>query len=72
MEIIEYLTAQGITLNEFAERCGLKQSLASQYKNRRKRPSPEKALRIEEATGGAVSRMELLYPENQKRGLPAR
>ena len=26
------------------------------------------ALRIEQATGGAVSRLELLYPEEHKRG----
>lgn len=31
----------------------------------RARPSPDLALRIEEATEGAVTRMELLYP-NQK------
>jgi len=29
----------------------------------RRKPSPSLALRIEEATGGAVSRLELLYPE---------
>lgn len=31
----------------------------------RRKPSPALALRIEEATGGVVSRMELLYPEQQ-------
>lgn len=32
----------------------------------RRRPSPDLALRIEEATGGAVTRMELLYPEEKE------
>jgi DNA-binding transcriptional regulator YdaS (Cro superfamily) len=29
-----------------------------------RRPSPTLALKIEQATGGAVTRMELLYPED--------
>jgi len=29
---------------------------------------PDLALRIEEATGGAVSRMDLLYPEHTNGG----
>lgn len=36
----------------------------------RVRPSPQLALRIEEATGGAVSRMDLLYPEQKTGGQP--
>ena len=32
----------------------------------RVRPSPSLALRIEEATDGQVTRMELLYPEQKK------
>lgn len=32
----------------------------------RSRPSPDLALRIQEATGGAITVMELLYPDSDK------
>jgi len=38
------------------------------YRNPHRKPSPSLALRIEEATGGAVTRMELLYPEQKEQG----
>ena len=34
--------------------------------NNRRRPSPPLALRIQEATGGAVTVMELLFPDQRE------
>lgn len=41
---------------------GIAPSVVSRFLNRQG-ISPQNALRIEQATGGAVTRMELLYPE---------
>ena len=65
MNLKEYLKTNQMKLSIFAQKAGLKQPYASLIKNGHKRPSPDVALRIEEATGGVVSRMELLYPESQ-------
>jgi DNA-binding transcriptional regulator YdaS (Cro superfamily) len=70
MNLRDFLTANQMRLSTFATKAGLKQSYASLIKNGHKRPSPGVALRIEEATGGAVTRMELLYPEQTNGSQP--
>jgi transcriptional regulator with XRE-family HTH domain len=37
----------------------------------RRRPSPDLALRIQEATGGVYTVMDLLYPKNRKKVEPS-
>jgi transcriptional regulator with XRE-family HTH domain len=68
MDIREFLKANQMRLSTFAQQAGLKQSYASLIKNGRRRPSPNLALRIQEATDGAVTVMELLFPKNTNGG----
>jgi len=51
-------------LEKIAKKADTKVSYLIQIRNGHRRPSPELAERIEEATGGLVTRMELLYPQN--------
>ena len=48
---------------DFAELIGTTKNYLNLLACGQRRPSPELALRIEQATGGAVTRMELLYPQ---------
>jgi transcriptional regulator with XRE-family HTH domain len=66
MRLSEYLSKNKIKLNRFAEDAGLKQPYASLIKNGHKRPSPDVALRIEQATNGEVTVLELLYPNKEE------
>ncbi len=50
-------------MTPWAQANGIAPPVISRYLNGKMGLSPENALRIEQATGGAVSRMELLYPE---------
>ena len=50
---------------------GVHQSLITHINKGRRKPSPPLALRIQEATGGAVTVMELLYPEKGQGEKPA-
>jgi len=65
MKLSEYLSENKIKLSRFAEDAGLKQPYASLIKNGHKRPSPDVALRIEQATGGSVTLRELLFPDQE-------
>jgi len=62
MRLITFLEKENIPLSAFATKANLKTSYLSQIKNLKKRPSPEVALLISNATGGAVTVMELLFP----------
>lgn len=62
MKLAEYLEKNDITTTDFAERCELSQPYIWQIANGQRRPSPDVAERIELATGGQVTAMELLYP----------
>jgi DNA-binding transcriptional regulator YdaS (Cro superfamily) len=63
MTLKEYLEKKKIGISKFAQIAGLKQPYASLLVNQKRRPSPEMALRIEQATNGKVTTRELLYPE---------
>jgi len=62
MTLEKYLKKNKITLTDFSKDTQISLSMISRIISRNRRPSPQKALRIENATGGKVSRLELLYP----------
>ena len=61
MTLKDYLKNKKISVSNFAKIAGLKQPYVSLISNGNRRPSPNTALRIEQATGGQVTRMEFLY-----------
>jgi DNA-binding transcriptional regulator YdaS (Cro superfamily) len=67
MKISEYLNQENLTQVAFSRSAGISPIYLNAIVRGRRTPSKAVALRIEEATGGAVTRMELLYPE-QKEG----
>lgn len=66
MRIIDALKSHQKNQLEFAREIGIHHVYLNSIIKGRRRPSPDLALRIEEATGGAVTRMELLYPEEKE------
>jgi len=68
MQLNEYIVKNSLPQNELAERAGVKPAFLSLLVAGKRKPSPSTALRIEQATGGAVTRMELLYPEQKGEG----
>ena len=56
---------------DMAGRLSVSQEYLSYLANRHRRPSPDLALRIQEATGGEVTVLELLYPEQAADPRPA-
>jgi len=52
-----------MTVSEFSRVAKLPVSTIWRYVNGKFKPSADNALRIEQATGGAVTIRELLYPE---------
>jgi len=64
MKLKTYLTKHGAS-KAMAEQLGIHHVYMNALVNNRRRPSPRLALRISEATGGAVSVMELLFPDGQ-------
>jgi len=50
-------------LDKIAAKAGTKTSYLIQIRNGHRKPSRKLAERIEEATGGLITRMELLYPD---------
>jgi DNA-binding transcriptional regulator YdaS (Cro superfamily) len=63
MDIQEYLTTEDLSQIALARRLGVSKSTITLLMQGARRPSPSLALKIEQATGGAVTRMELLYPD---------
>lgn len=66
-----YLTNKKMNDSEFSRVSGIKQPTIWRIKNGHCKPSPGIALRIEEATGGAVTLRELLFPAEQSGASPA-
>jgi DNA-binding transcriptional regulator YdaS (Cro superfamily) len=65
MKLTDWQKKKKVSNKELAEKVKIHVSLLTHMKNGRRRPSPDLALRIEKATGGAVSIRELLYPETK-------
>jgi len=63
MILKEWLKSQQMSITSFAEIVGIDYTYVSRLKNGERRPSPDVALRIEQATKGMVTRMDLLYPD---------
>lgn len=63
MQLKEYIKSNGIRIIDFSHNVGCGQPMMSMIHNGKRRPSPDLALKIERATGGAVTRDELLFPE---------
>ena len=70
MTLEEFLKINKITTTEFSAVISCGQPMVSNLCNRRRRPSPSLALRIERATNGAVTRDELIFPELYQDTLP--
>lgn len=66
MNLTDWQNRQGITDTALAEIVGVHPSLFSHIRAGKKYPSRKTALRIQEATGGAVTVMELLFPEKHE------
>ncbi|MCK4828582.1 helix-turn-helix domain-containing protein [bacterium] len=60
MRLKDYL--KGKDRKEFAEQIGTTKNYVNLLVCNSRRPSPELALKIEQATNGAVNKLELLYP----------
>ena len=60
MRLKDYL--KGKDREEFAKEIGTTKNYLNLLVCNSRRPSPELAQKIEQATNGAVTRMELLYP----------
>jgi hypothetical protein len=67
MDMQTYLNNNKYTIYTFADQHGLSATTVWRAV-KRKVLRPSNALLIEEATGGAVSRMELLYPTANNKG----
>jgi DNA-binding transcriptional regulator YdaS (Cro superfamily) len=65
MELRKYLESKKINMTEFGGLIGCNQSYISLLCQKKRRPSPGLALEIEKATGGKVTVMELLYPDEK-------
>lgn len=52
-------------LERIAEKANTTVEYLLQIKYGKRRPSPDLALKIEEATNGAIDRMQLLYPTSE-------
>ncbi len=61
MDLRAYMKLAKIRQLDLARVLGCAQSTISQIISGKRRPSPELALRIEEATGGAVRAAELVF-----------
>lgn len=65
MELREYIEKNG-GQTAFARRLGVSQGLVWQWLNGRTRITPDKAKEIEDMTGGACTRIELLYGDEAR------
>lgn len=63
MDLKHYLKTSGTKRKDLCDVLGIHYQHLNNIFRGKRHPSPDLALRIEEATGGAVTRMELLYPE---------
>ena len=62
MKLSEWLKQNKISNTQFASRIGVHVSFITHINKGRRNVSPETALKIEKATDGKVTIMELLYP----------
>jgi len=63
-----YLEKNNLSPTQFAKLNGLKQPTIWRIINLKYKPNPQTAQKIQQATGGAVTVMELLFPEANDKG----
>jgi DNA-binding transcriptional regulator YdaS (Cro superfamily) len=63
MTLKMYLERKKLSRRVFSEKVGISQSLLCLILQGKRNVTPKIALRIEQATGGKVDRLELLYPD---------
>lgn len=66
MSLRTYLKDNKISQRKFSVSLGIHYMHLNNILRSERKPSAALALRIEQATGGAVSRMELLYPKKKE------
>ena len=66
--IKKFCNDNDITLKDFSVRVGTSAPYLSQIVKGYRKPSADVALAIEQATGGAVTLRELLFPDKAKAG----
>lgn len=66
MELRNWIKENQLTQEEMANRLKIHYSLLSRIITKKRKPSLKLASLIEEATNGAVSRLELLYPSKEQ------
>ena len=64
MDLKTYFQTTKMRQKQLAEETGCRQATISQIKTGKRRPSPDLALRIQQATGGQVTVMELLFGQD--------
>ena len=62
MKLSEWQKEENLTDAELADRLSVDRSYIFRLKNGERRASPDLALKIEQISGGKVSRTEVLYP----------
>jgi transcriptional regulator with XRE-family HTH domain len=62
----QYLEIKKLTVTQFAEQAKLPIPTVWRYVNGKFKPSADNALTIEQATGGAVTLRELLFPDQRE------
>ena len=69
---MEFLKREKKTLKQFCKEWRLNYGTIKLYSSNHANMSPRMAKRIEEATRGKVTRLELLYPDEVEHGKPSR
>jgi DNA-binding transcriptional regulator YdaS (Cro superfamily) len=63
VQLKQYLKKYPVKKSELAKKAGISPAFITYIGQGKKRPSPQVAEKIEKATNGMVTRMELLYPK---------
>ena len=66
MDLQNYIEKKEVTQTHMANLVGIKKAHMSLLVRGQRRPSPDLALRIQKATDGAVTVLELLYPKKDE------
>lgn len=66
MDLKTYIKMAKVIQNDLAQQVGCRQPTISQIVTGTRRPSPDLAMRIQQATGGQVTVMELLYGNDEQ------
>jgi DNA-binding transcriptional regulator YdaS (Cro superfamily) len=65
MDLKTWLSSKGVVQKKLADELGLSPSYFSELLSGKRRFNPKLSRKVEELTKGEVSRMELLYPDQE-------